>query len=77
MQKKDNNKLPLCINCEHYYDQMCYRPLYDTPPSLVNGQVRTVRVNDFASSERRHVGWLERLIGAKKCGAEGRYFETK
>ena len=74
---KDNTNPPLCINCKYYDDQMCYRPLYDTPPSLVNGQVRTIRVNDFASSERRHVGWLDRLVGDKRCGAEGRYFETK
>ena len=73
-----NNNIPLlCINCKYYDDQMCYRPLYDTPPSLVTGQVRTVRVNQWASSERRHVGWLERLVGTKRCGAEGQYFETK
>jgi hypothetical protein len=74
---KDNTNPPLCINCKYYDDQMCYRPLYDTPPSLVNGQVRTICVNEWASSERRHVTWFERLVGAKKCGAEGQYFEEK
>ena len=74
---KNNNKLPLCINCKHYDNQMCYGHIYDAPPSLVDGQVRTIRVNNFASSERRHVGWLERLVGDKRCGAEGRYFEAK
>ena len=73
-----NNNIPLlCINCKYYDDQMCYRPLYDAPPSLVTGQVRTVRVNQWASSERRHVGWLERLVGTKRCGAEGQYFEVR
>jgi len=72
-----NTNPPLCIHCKYYDGGTCKRPLYDKPPSLVTGEVITVRVNDWASYERRHVGWLERLVGTKKCGAEGLYFEEK
>jgi hypothetical protein len=76
---KNDNTLLLCIHCKHYRDDVdiCKRPLYDEPPSLVTGKVRTVRVNEWALRERRHVGWLERLVGTKRCGAEGQYFEEK
>jgi hypothetical protein len=76
---KANTNPPLCINCKHYRDDlnMCIRPLYDNPPSLVTGEVKTVRVSEWASIERRHVTWFERLVGTKRCCAEGLYFEEK
>jgi hypothetical protein len=76
---------PRCIDCRHFahprmpsFDPSaptcwCNRPI-GTATDAVNGErVVLLSANPFA--QRKREGFFDRLLGIRRCGPEGRFFE--
>ena len=68
---------PFCVNYKHY-GSICQLKLRVYTDLVTGGTIQDTPLrDDTCSKQRRAVSKIARLFGSKRCGAEGRNYESK
>ncbi len=71
----------ICKNCRFFElyaaqdSSRCTRDQFFTINPVSGDDVR--RGEKYCGAERYDFDWIERIFGSKRCGPEGRFFETR
>lgn len=60
----------LCVECRHYDNRICKRPVAKSRPMRLVDGIGTAPSDDFCSIERGG-------FSSKSCGPSGKYWEAK
>jgi hypothetical protein len=72
------SEAPICQDCvwrarwDRAFGPECIRPAFHRGVDPVTGHLKSSL--HYCSDQRRRIGFIGRLLGAERCGPEGRFF---